>query len=367
MKKLLSSLMGIALMASYFNTTISVKAGVENEDLYRNVEINIMSEECPNAYYNVTHLTKKDLSEFEFNYKNSSKTYLENCNTRIQDAILKLGSENLINEIENKESSRELVSMSISECYVSESYDDNECIDSHLMTKNEIFNNSKELYKNNLCTDSLLYEICKDCYSSSQSPKLNSYFDTDTQTKYSKLTLVTSVWDMDESKGKRYVLAGHAYWNLGSAYSINKYNTPAVGQDYIALSWGGNFDYDNEGCIVTDDYYKSTSFLGVNKCNESAQAAIGWSFDDMLYLGNSEYTYASTVECAAELSKRSLEGKGNTTSAKCTYIHTYDKMNGSINFSVSTNAKGINTGVGVSLSNVEKQWSLVSSVSGLYY
>ena len=63
------------------------------------------------------------------------------------------------------------------------------------------------------------------------------------------------------------------------------------------------------------------------------------------------------------LYKNRRTGNGNTAEAVLKYIHTYSKVKGSI--SISPGSEKISGGF--SLSNTEKQWSIVCTVTGIPY
>ena len=63
------------------------------------------------------------------------------------------------------------------------------------------------------------------------------------------------------------------------------------------------------------------------------------------------------------LYKNRRTGNGNTAEAVLKYIHTYSGVKGTI--SISAGSGGISGGF--SLSNIEKQWSIVCTVTGIPY
>lgn len=314
----------------------------------------MISEKYPDAYYNTVEMHKNEIDNcLSIYHQNGSLLANSKVSDNTKQVITMLGNEDaLINELIPTDENMDLIAMDVTDCYVSETFKNNGdeliCVDSHLMSISEINNIDPQIINNSgsLSTNSLAGDD----------------YDEDTQTKYSVLTLVTKVWDMNSSSGKRYVISGQASWDFCGF--LERSDSPAYGDDLIYLSWGGNFDYSNEGCIVTDQL-GGTASAGVCKSDEIANAAVGWAFKD--YVPGTYSLYSKSIVCAADLTKNTLTGNGNTTSVKCTYIHTYEKTKGTISFSISSNNKGDTLGVGITLNNVEDQWQCVASVSGLYY
>ena len=73
--------------------------------------------------------------------------------------------------------------------------------------------------------------------------------------------------------------------------------------------------------------------------------------------------YAKDINLNVNISKNTLTGNGNTAEAVLKYIHTYSKVKGSISIT-----PGSETVAGsFSLSNTDRQWSFVCTVTNIPY
>lgn len=153
-------------------------------------------------------------------------------------------------------------------------------------------------------------------------------------------------------------LVGDADWDGFDTWYDSEEN-PAVGVDYIGYAWSGGFSCTYSMCQGT------YSFWGNNVdpilSDSVPQAGRVWSFDEYISTGNA--FYAEHLDCNATLIKNSMDGGGNYAEAVLKYIHTYQRASG--NISISASEDGI--GAGFTLQSVSDQWSVVCTITGIYY
>lgn len=159
--------------------------------------------------------------------------------------------------------------------------------------------------------------------------------------------------------GKNVVkLTGDAEW-YGFNTLYNREENPAIGEDYIGYAWSGEFSCTDSECQGT--YFFWGNNVDPINCDSVPQAGRVWSFDEYRSSGNA--TYAEHLDCDVTLTKNSMNGGGNYAEAVLKYIHTYERASG--NISISATKDGV--GAGFTLQSVSKQWSVVCTVTGIYY
>lgn len=159
-----------------------------------------------------------------------------------------------------------------------------------------------------------------------------------------------------------YDLLATANWSGMNIFpALNGENSPAYGEDFICLSWGGAFDYyyyfahaDSSAFDETDIYLSDATPNG----------GMAWSFLELQYYQGLDYVYVPEVYANIRLRKTTLTGDGNTTSAVFKYIHTYKEHSNSVSFSLGNNDSIAGS---YTLSSVDKQWSLACTVSSIPY
>lgn len=182
-------------------------------------------------------------------------------------------------------------------------------------------------------------------------------------------------WEEQKPKGKltfrcfvmkyntgtnRYQLFGGGVWeNSGSLF--NK-DLPAEGDDYIGLTWGGDYSLDVYNADAT--WNIGTRFTPTLS-DAVPNSTLVWRFSEYNPpAGGFPSSYVNNVSCWANLRKNTLTGNGNTTSFLAKYIHTYEATQGSVSISGSLTGGG---SAGFTLSNVSQQWSLVCMVNNIPY
>lgn len=158
------------------------------------------------------------------------------------------------------------------------------------------------------------------------------------------------------SYASEYYLVGIADWTNGI---LAGENTPANGDDYLGLYWGGNFASKDkkitlqvsEGSLMPEVIKNSSYTAGT-----SANKAVVFGFTE--FVGGPRPSTLDIASVSATLYKNKLTGNGNETSFSAKYIHTYQSYDGSIT---------ISNPAGFTLSSCEKQWSLVAEVDEIKY
>lgn len=172
-----------------------------------------------------------------------------------------------------------------------------------------------------------------------------------------KLTITFS-GNYNTSNGVSCSLTGSAKWD-NSGFHTEGENFCATGEDFIGVTWAGEH-------TVKSSSISGTNHLGgaitINNAESTPNVGRVWSFNDVVK-GSKYNIYAKDINLQMTISKNTLTGNGNTAEAVLKYIHTYSKVNGSI--SISASASGV--AGSFSLSNTDKQWSIVCTVTGIPY
>ncbi len=158
------------------------------------------------------------------------------------------------------------------------------------------------------------------------------------------------------SYASEYYLMGIADWTNGL---IAGENTPANGDDYLGLYWGGNFASKDKNITIQvsngslkPDLIKNSSYLA----GSSANKAVVYGFTE--FIAGERPSTLDIAAVSATLYKNTLTGNGNETTFSAKYIHTYQSTVGSITISNPS---------GFTLSSCDKQWSLVAEVDEIKY
>lgn len=160
------------------------------------------------------------------------------------------------------------------------------------------------------------------------------------------------------SSGVSCDLTGTAHWDDSGLHTEGE-NYCATGDDFIGVTWSGGFSAKSHSISGTNQLGGA---LTIYNSDSTPNAGRVWSFSDTV--PTSKYTlYAKDINLNMNLSKNATTGNGNTAEAVLKYIHTYSKVQGSISIT-----PGSETVAGsFSLSNTEKQWSLVCTVTNIPY
>ena len=74
--------------------------------------------------------------------------------------------------------------------------------------------------------------------------------------------------------------------------------------------------------------------------------------------------YADSIDADVTIKKTYKTKKNKETSMKMTYIHTFDKLSGTVNFEVDKSGAA---SAGVTLTTVEDQWTVEVDIPGVMY
>lgn len=173
-----------------------------------------------------------------------------------------------------------------------------------------------------------------------------------------KLTITFACTPLsDTTKASKYKLTGKATWS-GAAFS--GVDGPSVGLDFFGFSWSGGFSSSNRTATLSNN----DDLGSITLAEAVPNAGVVWSYYEKVRDPSIEDGYVFPVaDIYCEISKNTLEGKGNTAEAVLKYIHTYQAATGSISISATAD----NVGGGFSLSSCEKQWSIVCIADDLDY
>lgn len=173
-----------------------------------------------------------------------------------------------------------------------------------------------------------------------------------------KLTITFAGTYSYVGNGVSCTLTGTADWASSGLFD-SAADIPAIGEDYIGVTWSGGFSSTNYSISGTNHLGSALTIYESDSLPNSGRV---WSFNDLLML--SKYNVvARHIDLNMVIQKNTLEGNGNTAEAVLKYIHTYSNVEGSITITPGDeNASG-----SITLSNTEKQWSLVCTVTNIPY
>lgn len=154
----------------------------------------------------------------------------------------------------------------------------------------------------------------------------------------------------------KYTIDGHAEWaSLGM--SSEKY--PAIGEDVIALTWGGDGELKATSKGAAGKYAISNQDVNFNLSKSDYQKGYAWNFKESIPIGFHQ-DFAKWITCTVNLQKTYTQVKNKETGVRLTYIHTYKTYNPGVSFSGS----GVPQ---VSLSGTTSQWTLETDLPGFQY
>ena len=174
---------------------------------------------------------------------------------------------------------------------------------------------------------------------------------------YGKLTLTFSGSQSISGKSVSCKLNGNANWDFGAFTSSEK--NPAIGKDFMEITWSGLFTTNSSSCSATDLTGKVTYPTMVDSIANGGRV---WSFEESLFEDHFA-NYNKNINATINIKKNTMTGNGNTAEAVLKYIHTYQKTTGSVSMNVGSDS----VSAGFTLSNVKNQWSLVCNITGIYY
>lgn len=170
------------------------------------------------------------------------------------------------------------------------------------------------------------------------------------------ITLSGSYGSYNSGKGIQCDINAGAKWS-GYNFIVNNSSNPAIGEDYLGLTWGGGF---NSGSISATAKLSNGANQTIYLADAVPNSGTVYSFDERTYNG----TYLKNLSAKYKLKKNVKTGNGNTTSVVLKYIHTYQESQGSISITPST---GGSVAGSFSLSSCSKQWSIACRLTDLPY
>lgn len=175
-------------------------------------------------------------------------------------------------------------------------------------------------------------------------------------TKRGKLTLTSLLVSDPNMAGipRTYALSTTANWDV-SGYNSDGAVSPAVGEDFIGLTWPSSYEYN--GTSGASGWNNKNVAINFYRTSVVGNAGVVWSFEDKFA---TDYAFIAAERMSAyaqiEYNPSATEGYKTFTAS---YIHTYDKKKGGI--SIGASSSGVSGGL--SLSNVDKQWTAISPLT----
>lgn len=155
-------------------------------------------------------------------------------------------------------------------------------------------------------------------------------------------------------------LSGNASWNVTDPWwSYKGESNPGAGSDYMGITWSGGYTGSNE-TISASSLSELLKPPVLTMCDSVPNAGRVWEFSEVWSEGEHVLGTLKDVDVGIKLTKNQMENNGNTAEAVLKYIHTYQNAHGSI--SITASSSGV--GGGFVLTNVDKQWSLVCTLTG---
>ena len=292
---------------------------------------------------------------YEDEYYNYSKSFeLDNYNFQIEDDSLIVKLNNTSRSINNFKEKKEIddvisnnpdleqqlidaikqghkpAAISISEVYVEETLNDetNE-IESRFLTNGEV----KDLNDN---------------------PNSRAIIGGETGYK-GKLKLFSTLWTNIEDEKHSFSLT--ALWDV-SGYNGSAESSPAVGDDFIALCWPNTYEYT--GSSNASGYYNAGldnyTDMEFYRASVVGNSGLSWGFSEKV---PNQYVFvgADRITAFAHIATNNSTAFYKTFTAQ--YVHTYQDKQGN----VSMNASSSGAAGGITVSNVDKQWTLVSPIT----
>lgn len=234
--------------------------------------------------------------------------------------------------------------------YVKETFsDDGVLLESRLMNKQEV-----DAYKTEIAERLLSGERVHEASDGTRS------FPSDDTTSQGELTITLTVYDRG---GNIYSGWADAQWTNGIWILPNGEERPGNGKDYLAVTWGGNGQFKQKSKSISGNYQYDQGSISFSQAEANSYAGYCWQFDETKWNLLTRY-YADSIRANVVIEKTYSTLKNKETAMRMTYIHTYDKLSGTVEFSIDKS--GV-TAAGVSLTTVEDQWQIEVDIAGLIY
>lgn len=234
--------------------------------------------------------------------------------------------------------------------YVRETFDDNGMIlESRLMNKQE--------------ADDYKAEVAQRLRSGEQvrvAPNGMRSFPADDSTSEGELTITLTV---SKSGSTGYKGKAEVQWTNGIWILPDGEERPSVGKDYLAITWGGKGELKQKSKSISGSYQFNQGDISFSQAKADSYAGYCWQFDESKWVLLTRY-YTDSISANVVIDKTYDAKRDKETTMKLTYIHTFDKLSGSIEFSADSTGKAA---AGVTLSTVKDQWQIQVDISGLVY
>ena len=234
--------------------------------------------------------------------------------------------------------------------YVKETFDDNGMIlESRLMNKQE--------------ADEYKAEVAERLRSGEQvrvAPNGMQSFPASDSTSQGELTITLTVYKFGATG---YKGLAKAQWTSGVWILPDGEERPSVGKDYLAITWGGNGEIKQKSKSISGSYQFDQGDISFSQARSDSYAGYCWQFDESKWVLPARY-YTDSINANVVVDKTYTAKKDKETTMKLTYIHTFDKVNGTIKFSIDSS--GVDA-ADVTLSTVKDQWQIQVDIPGLVY
>lgn len=230
------------------------------------------------------------------------------------------------------------------EYYISEKYDEfGNILDSHILTNQEIIEQKTNDILNNQKNNNVIN-------AKSSTGLLGSDFEE-------KGKLQIGIVVIKNAYGKYHIIS-NAEWDTNSKIGGKNY-PDAAGDDFFAVTWGGNGEL--KGTVTSAvGYYQSQNKMKISKAKSDSYKGYCWQF---LEKNGGIGSCMKGIYTELDLNKTYTKKRNKKTNVKCTYIHTYSKVNGTISFTGGSNGAAF----GVTLNKTDSQWRIQCDVPNLNY
>lgn len=180
----------------------------------------------------------------------------------------------------------------------------------------------------------------------------------------SKGELTIKFWVFDRGNGE-YSAYGDALWTNGTWVGTDGYSFPDVGDDFLAITWGGSGSFKQYSKTISGNYQHDQGSISFSQAKADSYAGYCWQFAETKSSFLSPTYFADEINSHIVIKKTyPTVDQNKETAMKLTYVHTYQKTVGSINFGIDS--KGV-AAAGVTLTNTADQWQIEVDISGLEY
>ena len=234
--------------------------------------------------------------------------------------------------------------------YVKETFgNDGALLESRLMNKQEV-----DAYKAEIAERLLSGERVHESSNGTRS------FPANDSTSQGELTITLTVYDRGNNV---YSGWANAQWTNGIWILPNGEERPGNGNDYLAVTWGGNGQFKQKSKSISGNYQYDQGSISFSQAEANSYAGYCWQFAETKWNFLTRY-YADSISANVVIEKTYDNLRNRETAMRMTYIHTYEKLSGNVEFSIDTSGVAA---AGVSLTTVEDQWQIEVDIAGLIY